>query len=127
MFNNTKKTFQWQGFVLSFLLSCVSATSLEAASPRQMVKEGALLISNDSGPIHIGAGVATPIIGIFGPTHIGSTGPIGRGKMRLLQQRVGCEIPCYFDECHHHLCMTNLSVDRVIEAVDELLGVGHRA
>jgi len=43
MFNNPKKTIQWQGYVLSILLSCVSVASIEAASPKQTVKEGNLL------------------------------------------------------------------------------------
>ena len=39
-----------------------------------------LVISGDSGPLHIAAGVGTNVIALFGPTDPRLTGPIGRGK-----------------------------------------------
>ena len=44
-----------------------------------------LLISNDSGPLHIGSGVGTNVVGIFGPTEPLETGPLGSGRNVVIQ------------------------------------------
>jgi len=86
-----------------------------------MIQESRLLVSNDSGPIHVAAALGTPVVGVFGPTSPAETGPVARGPMRLIHRRVGCVIPCYFQDCHHRVCMEHLGADEVIEAIEELM------
>jgi len=74
-----------------------------------------LLITNDSGPMHIGAAVHTPLVAIFGSTNAIKTGPYSNGK--VVQKHVPCS-PCYLRKCPIDFrCMMNISVDDVVEAL----------
>lgn len=44
-----------------------------------------LVISNDTGPLHIAAGVGINVVGLFGPTQPLETGPLGHGKNIMIQ------------------------------------------
>jgi len=86
-----------------------------------LIEESLLIISNDSGPIHLAAALGTPLVGLFGPTSPEDTGPVSRGRAVLLQKRLGCEIPCYFEKCHHRVCLDRLSPEEVMEAAEGIL------
>ncbi len=73
-----------------------------------------LLITNDSGPMHVAAALGVPIVAIFGPTSPGKTSPAGFGQM--VQNKVDCS-PCYYRECPiDHRCMDSVTHQRVTEA-----------
>lgn len=76
-----------------------------------------LLVCNDSGPMHLAAGVGTPVVALFGPTDPGRTEPLG-GPHRVLKLDLECA-PCGLPRCplHHHRCLQDLTVDRVAEEV----------
>ncbi|MFT5206754.1 MAG: heptosyltransferase-2 [Candidatus Omnitrophota bacterium] len=78
-----------------------------------LIKNAQLLVSNDSGPIHLAAGVATPAVGIFGPTSPALTAPRGLDVFEAVYQRIGCEAPCYYQACDSIACMDAISVDDV--------------
>jgi lipopolysaccharide heptosyltransferase II len=98
-------------------VSFCGKTSLKALVA--MIGESRFVISNDSGPLHIAAGLSRPLIGLFGPTVPQQTGPLSKGPVTVLQNKVGCELPCYFSTCHHHSCMESLSPESVNSAVDQ--------
>ena len=75
------------------------------------------VISNDSGPMHIAAGVNTPVVALFGPTSFNITGPRGSGKSKVLQKQIDCEIPCYKLSCKDNRCMKAITVEDVLEAM----------
>ncbi len=86
-----------------------------------LMKRASLVISADSGPMHIASSVGTPGVAIFGPTRPELTGPRGLGKFSVLQKDVGCNRkPCYFLECPDNVCMQAVSVDDVMAAVRAL-------
>ncbi len=80
------------------------------------------LISNDSGPIHVAASQGTKILGLYGPTSEVLTGPISTSKVKILRKEVGCEVPCYFKDCNHRVCMELLSPEEVCVHTRELIG-----
>ncbi|MFA5260529.1 MAG: lipopolysaccharide heptosyltransferase II [Candidatus Omnitrophota bacterium] len=87
-----------------------------------LMKRASLVVSADSGPMHIASAVGTPGIAIFGPTRPELTGPRGRGKFRILQKDVGCNRKaCYFQECPDNVCMQAVNVDEVMAAALTLL------
>ncbi|MBI2876893.1 MAG: lipopolysaccharide heptosyltransferase II [Candidatus Tectomicrobia bacterium] len=79
-----------------------------------------LLVTNDSGPMHLAAALGTPVLALFGPTSPRRTGPYGVGH-RVLQKTLPC-IPCFKRQCpEDHRCLRGLGVKEVLEAVRELI------
>ncbi len=83
--------------------------------------KAALVVGNDSGPIHIAAAVGTPVIALYGPTSPTRTGPYG-GNHTVLTSRLPCS-PCFSRKCNISVaCMRDISVDSVFEACKPCLG-----
>ncbi len=74
-----------------------------------------LVISNDSGPMHIAVSQKIKVICLFGPTSAKITGPYGRGNYLVIQKDVGCEVPCYQLNCNDNRCMKAITVEEVLE------------
>lgn len=87
-----------------------------------ILKTADLLISNDSGPVHMAAAVGTRTLVVFGPTNPGRTGPFGEGH-RVLQAMNTCQ-PCMNRRCRHpeSSCIRNITTDEVIAAAEGMLG-----
>ena len=75
------------------------------------------VVSNDSGPMHIAAGIGTPVCSLFGPTSSRITGPYGKGVHRVLQKDIGCSIPCYNLGCKDNKCMKAITVEDVLKVI----------
>jgi len=82
-----------------------------------------LLVSNDSGPVHMAAAVSTPCLVLFGPTDPARTGPFGESH-RVIQAPPPCQ-PCYDRNCRRHgdSCLGKISPDEVARAVLQMLGL----
>jgi heptosyltransferase-1 len=78
-----------------------------------------LLITTDSGPMHIAAAVGTPVIALFGPTSPARTGPYGQGHV-VIRKEMPCS-PCFLKKCETRQCMKDISVEEAFEAAKELL------
>jgi lipopolysaccharide heptosyltransferase II len=79
-----------------------------------------LLLTNDSGPMHLAAALGTPLVAVFGPTDWRETAPVS-SRARLVREDVDCS-PCLLRECPiDHRCMSRIGVDRVAAAALELL------
>ena len=80
-----------------------------------------LMLTNDSGPMHIAAAYQIPTIAIIGPTEYKQTYPWKNPKGKLVRHDLDCA-PCVKRECplKHHDCMKGISSAEVIEAVKEL-------
>lgn len=79
-----------------------------------------VIVTNDSGPLHLAAALAVPSVSIFGPTDPART--VIPGATRVVRKDVACG-PCYERECplRDHRCMTEISVDEVHAAAVGLL------
>jgi len=74
-----------------------------------------LLLTNDSGPMHLAAALGTPLVAVFGSTDWTETAPLG-GAATIVREDVDCA-PCLLRECPiDHRCMTRVGVDRVASA-----------
>lgn len=79
-----------------------------------------LLLTNDSGPMHIAAALGIPIVALFGPTDHTTTSPLS-SFCRIIRHETDCA-PCLKRHCPtDHRCMTAISVEEVAEAVLGLL------
>lgn len=89
-----------------------------------ILKRSRLLISNDSGPVHVAGAVGTPVVSIFGRNDRGISpmrwGPVGKGDVAL-HKDVGCEV-CLAHNCKIGFkCLDAISVEEVLEAADRAL------
>ena len=79
-----------------------------------------LLVTNDTGPAHIGAAVGTPTIVIFGPTNPVTTKPFGPSGI-IIRHPPDCA-PCMLRDCPiDHRCMTAITPAEVFERASELM------
>jgi len=80
-----------------------------------------LMLTNDSGPMHIAAAYQIPTVAIIGPTEYKQTYPWMNEKGKIVRHDLECS-PCVKRECplKHHECMKGITASEVIEAVKEL-------
>ena len=79
-----------------------------------------LLLTNDTGTMHLAALLGVPTVSIFGSTEPKLTGPLGDGHI-VLRHQVECS-PCFLRECPIDFrCMKAVSVDEVVDAVMSIL------
>ena len=77
-----------------------------------------LLITNDTGPMHVAAALNKPVVALFGPTDPRRTGPYGQID-RVLRLDLPCS-PCLSSSCRLHPpmeCLVALQPDLVGERV----------
>lgn len=86
-----------------------------------LLKHTRLLISNDSGPLHLGLAVGTPVVALFGPTDPALTGPLNGSKAVTLFGSIGCAVPCYQLQCPVNLCMQQIGLKQVLTAAGQFL------
>lgn len=78
------------------------------------------LITNDTGPAHIGAAVGTPTLVIFGPTNPLTTRPFGPSGA-IIRHPPDCA-PCMLRDCPiDHRCMTAITADDVFAEAQRLM------
>jgi ADP-heptose:LPS heptosyltransferase len=89
-----------------------------------LLESASVLLTNDSGPMHVAAAVGTPVVAIFGPTSPTRTGPYGKGH-RVLANQIPCS-PCFSRTCRNSIqleCLTSITPEKAIEAVRDQLKV----
>ncbi len=81
-----------------------------------------LLVTNDTGTMHLAAALGVPVVAIFGSTEPELTGPLG-SPHRVLRKHVECS-PCFLRTCPIDFrCMHAVTVPMVLAAIDELLAL----
>jgi heptosyltransferase-2 len=76
-----------------------------------------VLLTNDTGPMHVADALEVPVVGIFGSTSPELTGPIFSSNAKILKSDAPCS-PCFLRECPIDFrCMNGIGVARVVEAV----------
>ena len=111
--------------------SAAGALGLRASAA--VIARAAVLVTNDSAPLHLATAVGTPVVAVFGPTVPAfGFGPRGARDRVVEHPALACR-PC---SAHgpqvcplgHHRCMQELSVESVAAAVAAATGVeAHRA
>lgn len=83
-----------------------------------------LLLTNDTGPMHLAVAVGTPVIDLsVGHVDFRETGPYGPGHW-VLQPELECA-PCGFEQvCAHHTCKDRIPADSVAALMLHVLGTG---
>ena len=101
-----------------FLMPDLTVCQMAAA-----LKRCALLVCNDSGPMHMGFAVGTPTVAIFGPTFPNRFGPKDLEKNRVVRSGLSCS-PCWHPDkpigCKERKCFKSIEVGSVLAAIKEL-------
>ena len=78
-----------------------------------------LLLTNDTGPMHVAAAVGTKVVAVFGSTSpvLTQPGVPGQNQHQILASAVPCA-PCFLRECPIDFrCMRNLAVEHIVQTV----------
>jgi len=78
-----------------------------------------VLVTTDTGPMHIAAAMGCRVVALFGPTDPRRTGPYGECH-EVIRADVECS-PCFKKKCDHMSCMKQITVERCFEAVKKIL------
>lgn len=99
----------------------VVGADLDLADLAGLLERLDLLITNDSGPMHMAAALGVPCVSIFGPTDPNRTRPYGEDHQVLYANR-WCA-PCFRKRCPllHHKCMKEIGVADVLAAAGNTL------
>jgi heptosyltransferase I len=91
-----------------------------------LYQQAALLVTTDTGPMHLAAAVDTRVVALFGPTAPWRTGPFGKGHT-VIRTAPPCS-PCFKRQCdvHQCRCMRDITVEMVLSAVVDHLDIGNR-
>ena len=84
-----------------------------------LLKSCRVVLTNDTGPMHVAAALGTPVVVPFGSTSPELTGPglPGNERIYLIKSDAPCS-PCFLRECPIDFrCMNGISVERVVAAV----------
>jgi lipopolysaccharide heptosyltransferase I len=107
-------------------IECAGALNLAGKTTlRQLVallERAAVVVANDSGPMHIAAALGRPLVAPFGPTSPVRTGPYRRMDS-VIRLDIPCS-PCFSRTCSHQSCLRWLETAPVLELAEQQMAAG---
>jgi lipopolysaccharide heptosyltransferase II len=92
----------------------------------EWVRRCELMVTNDTGPMHVAAALGKPIVALFGPTEPRRTGPYGQTEDVLRLPHLPCS-PCMTDHCTYsrpNECLKGIAPQAVLERVRQIMAGG---
>ena len=126
LISGSKKDLELTGRIRKYagpnaIVACGEASLKETAA---LFKRSDLVISGDSGPLHIAVSAGANTIGLFGPTSPEITGPYMADPEKaavLRKDIIRCKIPCYKSDCPDYGCMSAITPQEVLEVVERFI------
>jgi ADP-heptose:LPS heptosyltransferase len=103
-----------------------SAGHLPLMALPDLLRRASLLVTGDTGPMHLAVTVDTPVVALFAVSDPARSGPgYDLDKHVIIRKWRTCD-PCFSKNCPYAepICMDNISVDEVVAAVDTILRRG---
>ncbi len=102
----------------------VLGPALDVAGLYGVLAHVGVVVSNDTGPMHLAALAGARLVALFGPTDPARTAPLGAGHA-VLSRHLECA-PCFTPRCPlgHGRCMADITVDEVEAAVQRIVAGG---
>jgi ADP-heptose:LPS heptosyltransferase len=99
----------------------VAAGELTLGQAAALIRRADLLVSGDTGPLHVAAAVGTPVIGLYGSVNTERSRPIGKGHV-VLKREMTC-LPCEQKICPLGTtqCMRDITPEEVFGHVRKAL------
>jgi lipopolysaccharide heptosyltransferase II len=99
-------------------LNLIGKTTLEELI--EELRRCRLLLTNDTGTMHLATLLGVPVVAVFGSTEPKLTGPLGAGN-HVLRHQVECS-PCFLRECPLDFrCMKSVRSEEVAQIVSQML------
>lgn len=97
------------------------AGNLQMRQLAACIEQCDLFLTNDTGPMHIAAGVGTRTVSLFGPGNHIRFQPLGV-EHQIIRHDVPCS-PCkqFTDKCKDNICMKGIGVDKVWHSISRAL------
>ncbi len=97
----------------------VAAIGQDILKTAAIIASSSMMISIDSGPMHIAAALGVPVIALFGPGNPVRVGPYEK-EAAVIYHRLPCS-PCYDYQCRYgtRQCMDLIAVEEVIAAIED--------
>jgi heptosyltransferase-2 len=88
-----------------------------------LLERSTILLTNESGLMHVGWAMGTPLVVLAGPSNPRVTSPFGP-QVRVLQTREVPCVPCVRNECYlrggdHKLCLKKITPIEILEIINE--------
>jgi lipopolysaccharide heptosyltransferase II len=86
----------------------------------EWVRRCEVLVTNDTGPMHVAAAIGRPVVALFGPTEPRRTGPYGQMAGVLQRLELAC-VPCMSSRCRHAVpmdCLQGIRAESVAARVE---------
>jgi lipopolysaccharide heptosyltransferase II len=96
----------------------VLAGKLSLKETAAVLEAATVMVSNDTGPMHLGAACGTPVVGLYGPTNALEHAPYGEGHRLIQGDCAVCKAG--LEDCTDH-CLDSISTEQVVRACREIL------
>jgi heptosyltransferase-1 len=97
------------------------AISLPLGPLMALLRRAKLIVSVDTGPLHLASALGTPVVGLFGPTDPARNGPYSAGDISV--RNPGHSITTYRRGASYSPAMLSITVDQVFDAVERRMGL----
>ncbi len=90
----------------------------------EWIRRSELMVTNDTGPMHVAAALGKPVVAMFGPTEPRRTGPYGQ-MQGVLQTPLAC-VPCMKPYCTNPdtmACLRSITPSQVYRRIHDRLAV----
>jgi lipopolysaccharide heptosyltransferase II len=98
-------------------------TGVDLLTVYETLARAKLVITNNSGFMHLAASAKAPVVALHGPTSAAKWGPWGKNNL-VIKSRLSCS-PClylgYEYGCHTNRCMRDIKPQEVLEKIDDFL------
>ncbi|HKD63088.1 MAG TPA: glycosyltransferase family 9 protein [Candidatus Acidoferrales bacterium] len=85
-----------------------------------LLRRAKLIVSGDTGPLHLASALGTPVVGLFGPTDPARNGPFSPGDISVRNPRHS--ITTYARGASYSPAMLSITIDQVVDAVERRMG-----
>jgi lipopolysaccharide heptosyltransferase II len=87
---------------------------LSLCAAAALIKKMSLMISNDTGPMHIAFAMQTPTIALFAPTDPKRCGPYFASRTKVIEKQTTCA-PCLRKKCQDPFCLLQIGTQEVYD------------